>query len=148
MGFPEMPAALASKRVDAAFVTEPSVTSAVKRGGARILAKPYDSIATQFTISAWFTTVAWAKANPGLVKRIAGVFRQSSAWANTHDAETAQQLSAITKLPIEVVNQMVRSRFADSLTVKNFQPIIDCAAKYGYISKAFPAGDIIDPNAV
>lgn len=148
MGFPEMPAALAAKRVDAAFVTEPVVTNAVKRGGAKIIAKPYDAIAPQFTISAWFTTVAWAKANPALVKRVSGVFRQTSAWANTHDAETAQQLSALTKLPLDVVNQMVRSRFADSLTVKNFQPIIDCAAKYGFLQKTFPAGDIIDPNAI
>jgi NitT/TauT family transport system substrate-binding protein len=148
MGFAEMPAALAAHRVDAAFITEPLVSSAVRRNLGRVIGKPYDAIAPQFTISGWFTLTSWAKANPVLVRKVGGIMRQTSAWANTHDAESAQMLATLTKLPLDVVGTMTRSRFAESMSPKAFQPIIDTAARYGYISKSFPASDMIDPSAV
>jgi NitT/TauT family transport system substrate-binding protein len=148
LGFPEMPAALAAHRIDAAFVTEPLVSSAVRRNLGRVIGKPYDAIAPQFTISGWFTLKSWARANPVLVRKVSAIFRQTSVWANTHDADSAQMLSTLTKLPLDVVGTMTRSRFAESMTAKNFQPIIDVAAKYGYLSKSFPASDMIDPSAV
>lgn len=148
MGFPEMPAALAAHRVDAAFVTEPVVSNALRLNSARVIGRPYDAIAPEFTISVWFTTVKWAKANPGLVRRISAVFRQTSVWANAHDAESAQILSGITKLPLAVVGGMTRSRFPETVSGRTLQPIVDCAAKYGYLKKAFSASDLIDPNAV
>jgi NitT/TauT family transport system substrate-binding protein len=148
MGFPEMPAALAAHRVDAAFVTEPVVSNALRLNSARVIGKPYDAIAPEFTISVWFTTTSWAKANPALVRRISSVFKQTSVWANTHDADSAQILSGITKLPLAVVGGMTRSRFPESVSGRTLQPIIDCAAKYGYLQKSFPASELIDPNAV
>ena len=148
MGFPEMPAALAAHRVDAAFVTEPVVSNALRLNSARSIGKPYDAIAPEFTISVWFTTIAWAKANPALVRRISSVFKQTSVWANNHDTESAQILSGLTKLPIAVVGGMTRSRFPESVSGRSLQPIIDCAAKYGYLQKSFSASDMIDPNAV
>ncbi len=148
MGFPQMPAALAAHRVDAAFVSEPIVSSALRSGVARNIGTPYDAIAPEFTISVWFVTGAWSKANPGLVRRLSTIFRQTSAWANSHDAESAQILSGITKLPISVVGGMTRSRFAETVTAKSLQPIIDTAARYGLLAKPFPAADLIDPNAV
>jgi NitT/TauT family transport system substrate-binding protein len=148
MGFPEMPAALATHRVDAAFVTEPVVSNALRLNSARVIGRPYDAIAPEFTISVWFTTTSWAKANPGLVRRISSVFKQTSMWANAHDAESAQILSGITKLPLAVVGGMTRSRFPETVGGRTLQPIVDCAAKYGYLQKAFPASDLIDPNAI
>ena len=148
MGFPEMPAALAAHRVDAAFLTEPIVSNALRLNSARIIGRPYDAIAPEFTISVWFTTTSWARANPGLVRRISSVLRQTSVWANAHDAESAQILSGITKLPLAVVGGMTRSRFPETVGGRTLQPIIDSAAKYGYLKKAFLASDLIDPNAV
>jgi NitT/TauT family transport system substrate-binding protein len=148
MGFPQMPAALAAHRVDAAFLSEPIVTDALRRNLARVIGRPYDAIAPEFTISVWFTTGKWAKANPDLVRRLSSVFRQSSIWANGHDAESAQILSGITKLPLAVVAGVTRSRFAETVSAKGLQPIIDTAARYGFLAKSFPAADLIDPNAV
>jgi NitT/TauT family transport system substrate-binding protein len=148
MGFPEMPAALAAHRVDAAFVSEPIVSSALRSGAARNIGTPYDAIAPEFTISVWFVSGSWAKANPALVRRLSSVFRQTSAWANGHDADSAQILSGITKLPLSVVGGMTRSRFDETITARHLQPIIDVGARYGLLAKSFPAADLIDPNAV
>ncbi len=138
MGFPEMPAALAAHRVDAAFVSEPLVSSALRSGTARSIGAPYDAIAPDFTISVWFVSGAYSKANPGLVRRLSGVFRQASAWANTHDADSAQILSGITKLPLAVVGGMTRSRFDETITAKSLQPIITLAARYGAPHEVIP----------
>jgi NitT/TauT family transport system substrate-binding protein len=148
LAFPEMPEALAAHRIDAAFISEPIVSSAVKRGIARVIGNPYDAIAPEFTISVWFTMNKWSQANPALVRRISAVFRQSSQWANTHDSQSAQMLSSITKVPINMIDGMTRSRFAETITAKNIQPIIDVAARYGLLAKPFAAADLIDPNAV
>ena len=147
MSFPEMPAALAAHRIDAGFVTEPLVSGAVRRKSARVIGRPYDAIAPEFTISVWFTTRAWAAANGALVRRFASVIREASLWANDHDAQSAPILSGISKLPLAAIEGMTRSRFAASLTPKSVQPIIDSAAKYGLLANAFPASDMIDPNA-
>jgi NitT/TauT family transport system substrate-binding protein len=147
MSFAEIPAALAAHRIDAGFVTEPIVSDAIRRKSARVIGNPYDAIAPEFTISVWFTTRAWASANAALVRRFGSVIRQASLWANDHDAQSAPLLSEIAKLPLAAIEGMTRSRFAPSLTARSVQPIIDAAAKYGLLAKAFPASDIIDPNA-
>lgn len=148
MPFPQMPAALAAHRVDAAFIAEPVVSDALRQKSARVIGTPYDAIAPQFTISVWFTLAAWAKANPGLVRRIAGAIRQASAWANAHDAQSAQILSAVSKIPAASIDGTTRSRFSETLSARSLQPVIDVSARYGLLAKPFPAAEVIDANAV
>lgn len=147
MPLPSMPAALSAHRIDAAFIAEPVVSDALRQKNARVIGTPYDAIAPQFTISVWFTQTAWAKANPGLVRRIGGAIRQASTWANTHDAQSAQILSAVSKIPASAIEGTTRSRFSETLSARSLQPVIEVSARFGLLTKSFPAADIIDQNA-
>jgi len=146
MPFPQMPAALASHRIDAALVAEPAVTEA--KDAARILGRPYDAIAPDFLIAGWFTSVSWAAAHPDLVKKVAAVMRETAAWANKNAAASAVVLAAATKVEPAVLKSMVRSVYAERLDPAAIQPLIDLAARYGLLKAAFPAQDMIDKNAM
>lgn len=148
MSFSEMPAALGAHRVAAAFVTEPLLSAAVHDGKSRLIGKPYDAIASNFTISVWFAMRDWAQANPTVVRRFATAIRNASVWANSHDSQSAAILAQVSHLPLAVIEGMTRSRFPESVSPKDLQPTIDVAARYGLLPKSFPAAEIIDPNAV
>ena len=62
--FPEMAAAVAAHRIDAALVTEPVLSAALNTKQFRVVADPYSAIAPDFLMGGWFTTPAWIKAHP------------------------------------------------------------------------------------
>lgn len=146
MPFADMPIALSSHHVDAALVAEPSVTEA--KATARIIGKPYDAISPDFLIAGWFTSQKWAAANPGLVKKVAAVLRESAVWANKNGAASADVLASATKIEPATLHTMVRSVYAERLDPGQIQPLIDLAAKYGILKAAFPAQDLIDRNVL
>ena len=94
--FTQMPAALASKRVDAAFVAEPALDEAL-RAGAKIVGHPYDAVASDFLVGGWFVTSAYARAHPDITRRFAAVMAEASRWANAHHDASARILEKYTK---------------------------------------------------
>jgi NitT/TauT family transport system substrate-binding protein len=145
MPFPDMPGALVAGRIDAAVIAEPELSAALAKGDVRVLADCYDGIAKEFLIGAWFTTGAWAKAHPDLVKRFAKAMAQTAAWANKNQAASGELVTKYTKIVFEP--GMKRTIFAEKLDPAMVQPLIDGSAKYGIIKTAFPANDIIAPEA-
>ncbi|MFN2459593.1 MAG: ABC transporter substrate-binding protein [Candidatus Velthaea sp.] len=139
--FPEMAAALAAGRVDAALLAEPSLTQA--RGTTRVLAKAYSAIAKEFLIGGWFTTTQWAAAHGDVVKRFDDALRDTSAWANKNHRASAVVLAKYAKIDINVLNAMTRASYPPRLTAALMQPPIDVSAKYGLIDGTFPAQELI-----
>jgi NitT/TauT family transport system substrate-binding protein len=138
--FPAMEDALTNNRVDAALISEPNLTEA-RLHGLRVLNNVYDSIGKDFLIGAWFTTSAWAKAHPDLVRKYIAVIAQTAKWANTHHAESAKILEAETKTPVTATTQRVI--FGEALDPAPIQALIDACAKYGIIKERFPVSDIL-----
>jgi NitT/TauT family transport system substrate-binding protein len=138
--FPAMTAALDAGRVDAAWVAEPFIGPATKNG--RAIAYGFDGISKHFIVSAWFTTPQWAKDHPDLVKRFAGVMRDTADWANTNPGKSGEILAKYTGLDPAVIATMARTRYGNQLTAPLTQPLIDVAAKYGKFSP-FPATELI-----
>jgi NitT/TauT family transport system substrate-binding protein len=142
--FTEMPQALATGRIDAAFVAEPALDRA-RQGGARIIGHPYDAVASDFLVGAWFVTRDYAVAHPDITRRFAAVMAEASRWANAHRDESAQILEKYTKLAASPT--MVRVSYPDRLTAADVQPSIDLYARFGLLDKIFPARDLIDTGA-
>jgi NitT/TauT family transport system substrate-binding protein len=138
--YPSMPVAIASGRVDAAFVTEPFVGPAVKSG--RVLAYGLDAIAKNFLIAAWCTTAQWARNNVDVVERFAAVMHESAAWANKNQKTSGQILAKYTAVDPGVVATMARVRYAEKLTIAQMQPLIDASAKYNRFTP-FPAQELL-----
>jgi NitT/TauT family transport system substrate-binding protein len=137
--FTETAVALTSGRIDAAFISEPSLGAALQ-SGARIIGHPYDAIAPDFLISAWYTTADYAKTHPDIVRKFAAIMAEAGTWANAHQSESAAILQKYTK--VENTGTMRRITYVNRLVPAQVQPLIDASAKYGVTDKTFPATDL------
>jgi NitT/TauT family transport system substrate-binding protein len=141
--FSEMAVALQNHRVAAALMVEPFIEAA--KPVARVLGGAAGAVAPRYLTMGWFATDGWAQKNPETIRRFRAAIQKTAVWANAHPTETAAILLQHTKLSEDVVKTMVRARFDTDATVDPaiVQPVIDTAAKYGSISKPFPAAEII-----
>jgi NitT/TauT family transport system substrate-binding protein len=141
MTFPQILESFSAGRIDAAIVAEPFVTEA--RTSGRILADAYDAVGPRYIIGCWFTTVAWAKANPSLVDRFRSVIAKTADWANSHQAQSGTILAKYGKLDPETARTMLRVQYAPRFDVAEMQGVIDLAARYGGIAAPFSADELI-----
>jgi ABC-type nitrate/sulfonate/bicarbonate transport system substrate-binding protein len=146
MPFAEMGAALAAKRVDAAQISEPAASGA--RANARVFAQSYDAIGSSFATTAWVATAAWAHANPGIVKRLVQTVYDGARWANVNRDRTAEVLSKVSGMQIDVIRRINRSTFAERYTPGLITPVIDVALRYGAITKAITPNDVFAMDAL
>jgi NitT/TauT family transport system substrate-binding protein len=139
---PNMPSALAAKRVDAISIYEPFVSAAIAQG-ARAIAKPYDSVALNFTIAAWVAYGPWAAAHRDAVLGFASALNRGSQYANAHYQDLIPMIAGFSKMEPDTLSKMAYPTVAPTLSVALIQPVIDAAAKYGAIPAAFPAKDFL-----
>jgi len=139
--FAEDEQAVATGRVDAAMMAEPQLSGALQSKRVRILSTPMDSIGKEWIIGTWFTTAAYAKAHPDVIKAFAAAMVMSADWANHNQAESGKLLEAQTGVTLGA--NASRVIFADRLDVHDMQPLIDASAKYGALKASFPASQLL-----
>ena len=140
--FPETAAAMAAGRVDAAYMVEPFLTVAAKKGDARILADGDDAIGQKYTSTGWYATTQWARAHPELVSRFALAMNESARWANANQTKVTPILVKELKVDPALSAAAHRPYFVDRLVAEQIQPWIDVTAKYGKFA-TFPASELI-----
>jgi NitT/TauT family transport system substrate-binding protein len=141
-------AAMESKRLDAVTVYEPFFSAMTATGKVRAMAYPYDSIAKRFPDTLMFANTAWVNEHKDLVEKFLKATAEASAYVAGHEKETLPLLAAFLKLdPATLGNQHFPGRGV-TLTPAELQPVIEAAAKYKAIPKAFPAQDMIYAGAL
>ena len=137
-----MPAAIARGTVEAGLLPEPYLQIALA-GGTKVCAKAFDMIAPQFMLNGWITTTDWLKKNPDVARRFREAMLEAAKWGNKNHKASAEIFKQYSKAPPEIIDTMTRATFAERFDPELFQPVINAAAKYKFIDKAFPANDII-----
>jgi NitT/TauT family transport system substrate-binding protein len=138
--FSEMPAALVTGRIDAAFVAEPFLVPAKKV--AHTVAVEFDAIANAFLVAGWFTTDDWAKKHQRAVALFAQSMREAVEWAQKNPAKCPAILAKYLKVDQAQVAANPRTYFLKTLDPAMLQPGIDLTAKYAKFP-AFPAQELI-----
>jgi NitT/TauT family transport system substrate-binding protein len=133
--------AMEQGRIDAAFLIEPYATSF--RATTRKLGWPYEAISRHFLGAGYFSTPAWAAANPDLVARFAASIAEASAWANRNPNLSAPILEKYAHVDADTLAQMHRAVYGLTVSAADVQPTIDFAAKFKFIDSSFPAQDLI-----
>ena len=141
-------AALEQKRIDATTIVGPAMDAAMGTGKFRALGPSFGAIAPHFLFSGWFTTKAWASEHPDVVRKFARVWADAAVYANGHHDEMEQLLAPFLLIPIETLHKMTHGVYGTMLNAGDMQPVIDVAAKYQMIEKAFPAQELIAPEAL
>ena len=132
-------AALIEHRTDVTMLNEPQVTAALATGKTRVLGEALSAIGEHFALTIYFSHNDWLSKHVDAAKTFDKVTYEAAQYTNTHRPETVEMMSGITKIPIEVFRKMVRVAHSTSTDPAMLQPVIDVAAKYKNISRAFPA---------
>lgn len=132
-------AAVIDHRVAACTMNEPAVTAAVASGKMHVFAAGFSAIAEHFPIGHYIAHADFYKANTELVQRWMRVTYESAQYTNAHKGETAEMMAEITKIQLPILQKMPRVNDATNTDPAILQPLIDVAAKYNYITRAFPA---------
>jgi NitT/TauT family transport system substrate-binding protein len=140
--FPDMPAALAAHRVDAAWMVEPFV-SAVKAAGGKELANPFEQTTPNLTIATYFATKQYIAENPDVIKRFKAAIDKSLQYAQTHPAEVRQIVTTYTKIPPAAAAHMSLPTWRSDMNVPTIQKTAQLAQKYGYTQKPADVNQLI-----
>lgn len=143
-----IPPALQQKRVDAAMLQEPVLDRAMATGLFRSLGDPTQTLGKRWLITALFTVAGFAAKNRDVLIRFGEVLHTADVFANGHHADTAPLVAAFNGIDPAVVLQMHRNVVAEYLDPREIQPAIDAAARYKVIAHAFPAQELISPDAL
>jgi ABC-type nitrate/sulfonate/bicarbonate transport system substrate-binding protein len=141
--FSNMLAALDQGRVDMATIGNPQLIAAIDSGRIRMLAEPYDGIASSFAIAGWFTTLQYVREHQSVVRRFADVIHRAAAYTNAHSDELVPMIADYSHIDSAVLRKMHPFGNATSLDTRQIQPLIDAAVRYNVIDSSFPARDLL-----
>jgi NitT/TauT family transport system substrate-binding protein len=136
-------AAMDAGRVVAATVYEPFFTSFVASGKVRVLGYPYDAIGKRFADSVLFGNTSWVAGHPDVVSKFLHAVQDAATYVGAHENETpafAAEFLGVDAASVANVRHGLRGVL---ITPGDLQPMIDAAAKYELIPKAFPAQTMI-----
>jgi NitT/TauT family transport system substrate-binding protein len=128
--FPDMPAALAAGRVDAAFIVEPGQSGA-RAQGARSIASSYVDVAPNLTVAVYFTGEKLIADNPDLVKRFTEAIKESLAYADANPDEARQIIGTYTKIPPEVIAKVTLPKWPAEVNRASIDTLADLAVTDG-----------------
>jgi NitT/TauT family transport system substrate-binding protein len=139
----EVGAAIDRGTIDAFAQGEPALSSALRQNNVRILADMMPAIAPRFLYAAWCCTPAYFKANPDVIKKFQGAIAQAGKWGNANHPASAVIVAKYTKLPVGDITTMMRAEFSDSIRTDEIQPLLDTAAKYGFITRPMTTTELV-----
>jgi NitT/TauT family transport system substrate-binding protein len=133
---------VASHRFEATMLQEPQLSAALAAGTVRAFAPAYNGIAPHFSTALYFVQADWGAKNGKAIKSFLDATYTAARMTNGRPADTAAMMSDVTKIPLDVYQKMSRPNSSLKSDPALVQPMIDVAAKYGYIAHGFSAKDI------
>lgn len=137
-----MDTAIVEHRVAGALLLEPMLSESLSAGRTKTLGDAYGAIGPRFMFAAYVARTDWASQHADRLRRFVSAALTAASYTNSHQAETAQMMADVTKVPLAVVQRMRRVVCATAVEPTLVQPVIDVAARYKMIPKAFPAEDM------
>lgn len=139
-------AAVDAGRIDATVVSLTQLGQAMSSGSFKNLGEPNTAIGKRYIVNTWYTTRDFLAQNGDTVRRFLAGLLPAVNYANAHPAEMTPYLASYAKLDESVLKNMTHSVIETKLVPAEYQPVIDAAAKYGFIDKAFPARELLLPT--
>ncbi len=146
--FVELPAsatlaAMDAGRVVAATLYEPFFSAYMATGKVRILANPFDAIGKRFSNAVLYGTPQWVNEHRDLVERFLRATQESATYTAAHEREVTPVTAEYTGVDPSLLANAHHDGRNSILHPEDLQPIIDAAAKYKLIPKAFPAAELV-----
>jgi NitT/TauT family transport system substrate-binding protein len=135
--------AIQSHRVEAAIVPSPLLEASLAAGTTKTLGDSLGAIAPRYLASVMVAMKPWTDSHSDVLRRFNRALGEAATYVSTHLRDTEALVADITKLEPAAVRGMHRSVSSSTLDAGLLQPVIDASAKYKFISRAFPAREVV-----
>jgi NitT/TauT family transport system substrate-binding protein len=142
VAFPDAPAALANKQVDAAWILEPFLSKATGEGGT-VVSSNFVAVSPKLDIAGYFTKSDTVKSKPELTQKFTRAMNKSLEYGQAHPQEVRDIVGTYTKIDEAARAKMVLTHWTVDFDKDAFKTLGDAAAKYGTLTKAPNAGDLL-----
>jgi NitT/TauT family transport system substrate-binding protein len=136
---PQMLAALQRNTVAATLMVDPFLT--VWANQCRLLSNPVEAIGPKIISTGWFATTDWISQNQAAAKAYADVMAATARWAN--DINNRTQATAIVTKYLGRSVDLGKTFYAPTFDYAPWQPVLDAAYKYKYISKPMTVAELV-----
>lgn len=140
--FPEIPAALASGNVDAAWLFEPFITIA-EGDGATVASYLLVETHPQLQISVYFTTSQYAAQEPEIYDAFVSAMEEALDLAEEKPDAAREVIGSYTEIAPELVESIVMPRFPSTLDIESLEVMAEISQRYGLIGEDFDVADVL-----
>ncbi|GAB2577881.1 hypothetical protein Aab01nite_10820 [Paractinoplanes abujensis] len=135
MPFPDMPGALQSGKVDAAWVVEPTLSAVLTQGG-RVLASNFVDTAPDLTVALYFTSQGTVTAKSKLVADFTEAIRESLRYAAAHPGEVRDIVGTYTQINDTVRIAMILPTWPEDINRNSIARVAALGERDGIFKKA------------
>jgi NitT/TauT family transport system substrate-binding protein len=135
--FPDMAAALATGRVDAAYMTEPYVTEAGQNNGDVGIYDFNAGSAQDFPIAGYAVLSSYAKTHPRIVRAFISAIDQGNRIADSNIGELQRAFTTGLHLTDSVADLMATGDYPDTPDPDQIQRVANLMQRYGQLKKPF-----------
>jgi NitT/TauT family transport system substrate-binding protein len=141
--FPQMPAALAQGRVQAAVIVSPFAATALSEG-ATILAHPNVQLFPNATVTCLDAMNSYITANPTVVSEFRAAMDESIAYSQTHESVVKQTLvKGLSLTPAVAAKQVLSTNWNPALNTASITTIENDMKQFGLITSEPPAASMV-----
>jgi len=141
--FPQMPAALAQGRVQAAVIVAPFTQTALGEG-ATVLTHPNQVLFPNGTLTCLDAMSSYINANPTIVSEFRAAMNEAVTYSATHQAEVKQTLvKGLSLTPAVAAKQVLATNFSTAFNTASIAQIANDMKEFGIISSTPPVSSLI-----
>lgn len=129
LNFPDMPAAVANKQVDAAWVVEPFLTASTAQG-ARNVSSNF-TVIPNLTVATYFTTQQYISQHKDVVDNFRAAINQSLKYATDHPDEVRRIVTTYTSIKSDVASQIKLPAYPQDVNIGSLKEVASLMNKYG-----------------
>ncbi|MGY1620614.1 ABC transporter substrate-binding protein [Geodermatophilus sp. SYSU D00965] len=130
--FPDMPAAVSTGQVDAAFAVEPSATVGESQGLRRVSA-PYTETDDDLTVAGYFTSDQYAAENPEVVQQFADAMVEAQEYAQANPDQVREVLGTYTQISPEIAQQLTLPTYQSEINQESVEKLLQLGEQDGII---------------
>ena len=141
--FPQMPAALAQGRVQAAVIVSPFAATALS-AGATVLGHPNTELFPNGTVTCLDAMNSYLTANPTVAAEFRAAMNESIAYSQTHEPVVKQTLvKGLSLTPAVAAKQNLTTNFNSTLNTASITMIENYMKQFGLITSEPPAASMV-----
>ena len=142
VAFPDAPAALANKQVDAAWILEPFLSKAVAEGG-KVVSWNFVEMHPELDIAGYFTKADTIQGKAELTQKFTRAMNKSLEYAQANPQAVRDIVGTYTKIDEAARAKIVLPRYRVEFNQDAFSTLGEAAAKYGTLTKAPNADELL-----